>query len=147
MKRRWVIVVLTCVALISVGLILRGEQKNRRLAKQAAAYRILAEQGDPKYQSMMGYVYEYGKGVPKDYVEAVRWYPKAAEQGDAYGQYALAQMYHEGKGISQDDLKAAQWCRNSCRRRQCSGAGRSRNHVSPRRRGGSGRRRGCPLVS
>ena len=111
MKRRWVIVVLTCIALVSVGLILRAERKNRRLAKKAAAYRILAEQGDPKYQSMLGYMSEYGKGVPKDYVEAVRWYRKSAEQGDAYGRYALALMYHEGKGIPQDDLKAAQWCR------------------------------------
>ena len=113
MKRRWVIVILTCIALVSAGLIVRAERKNRRLAKKAAAYRIRAEQGDPKYQSMMGYVYEHGKGVPEDYVEAVRWYRKSAEQGDAYGQYALSLMYHEGKGLAKDDSEALRWCRKA----------------------------------
>jgi TPR repeat protein len=31
-------------------------------------------------------MYEYGRGVPKDYGEALRWYRKAAEKGMAPAQ-------------------------------------------------------------
>ena len=52
----------------------------------------------------------YGQGLPKDYVEAVRWYRKSAEQGDANAQYSFSFAYHEGKGVPQDDSESAQWC-------------------------------------
>jgi TPR repeat protein len=70
--------------------------------------------------------HNYGKGVPKDYVEAVRWYRKSAEQGDAKAQYSLCDMYHEGQGLPQDDLEAARWVPKSCRAGQRYGAGRAR---------------------
>jgi hypothetical protein len=50
----------------------------------------------------------YGKGVPQDYIGAVRWYRKSAEQGDANAQYSLSYVYHEGKGVPQDDLDCTQ---------------------------------------
>ena len=43
--------------------------------------RPLAEQGDAKAQSDLGFMYAKGQGVPQDDAEAVRWYRKAAEQG------------------------------------------------------------------
>jgi hypothetical protein len=43
MKRRWVIVAITSMALIGAGIFVRTNHKNRQLAKQAAAYRIRAE--------------------------------------------------------------------------------------------------------
>jgi uncharacterized protein len=56
-------------------------------------------------------MYEYGRGVPRDYVEALRWYRKSAEQGNAKGEYAVALMYHAGKGLPQDYSESARWCR------------------------------------
>jgi hypothetical protein len=50
MKRRWVIVAVTSMALIFAGVIVRTQRKNRQLANRAAAYRVLAEQGDAKSQ-------------------------------------------------------------------------------------------------
>ena len=44
----------------------------------------LAEQGDAEAQFNLGVMYANGEGVPQDYAEAVKWYPKAAEQGDEY---------------------------------------------------------------
>ena len=41
-----------------------------------------AEGGDAEAQSELGMCYFRGKGVTKDYEEAVKWWTKAAEQGD-----------------------------------------------------------------
>jgi TPR repeat protein len=38
-------------------------------------------QGNAEGQWRLGFSYEYGYGVSKDVVEAVKWYHKAAEQG------------------------------------------------------------------
>ena len=113
MKRRWVIVAITSMALIGAGIFVRTERKNLQLAKDATACRIRAEQGDPASQFMLGSIYFHGKGVPKDSVEAVRWYRKSAEQGNAKGQYSLGYMYHEGYGVPQDYAEALRWYRKS----------------------------------
>ncbi|HEV2729185.1 MAG TPA: tetratricopeptide repeat protein [Terriglobales bacterium] len=113
MKRRWMIVAIASMALIGAGILVRTERNNRRFAKWAAEYRIRAERGNAKSQWALGAMYDYGKGVPKDYAEALRWYRKSAEQGDAKGEYALALMYHEGKGLPQDDSESARWCRKA----------------------------------
>ena len=34
----------------------------------------LAEQGDATIQFALGSMYAFGKGVPQDYAEAVKWY-------------------------------------------------------------------------
>jgi TPR repeat protein len=46
-------------------------------------WRPLAEEGQDSAQGYLGYMYETGKGVPRDDEEAVEWYRKAAEQGNA----------------------------------------------------------------
>ena len=98
MKRRWMIVAITSMALIGASILVRTERKNRQLAKWAAVYRVRAEHGDAKSQWALGAMYYYGKGVPK---------------GAANGEYSLALMYHEGKGLPQDDSEAARWCRSA----------------------------------
>jgi TPR repeat protein len=59
-------------------------------------------------------MYKYGKGVPKDYAEAVKWFRKAAEQGHAKAQYFLGTMYETGsKGVPQDYAEALRWYRKA----------------------------------
>ena len=113
MKRRWVIVAISSIALIGAGVLVRTERNHRRWAKRAAAYRIRAEQGDAKSQAALGAMYYYGKGVPKNYVEAAHWYLKAAEQGNANGQTSIASMYFDGKGVPNDKSECARWCRRA----------------------------------
>jgi TPR repeat protein len=81
MKRRWVIVAITSMALIGAGVLIRTERNNRRLSKLAETYDTRARRGDAKAQLTLGWMYYYGKGLPKDYVEAALWYRKSAEQG------------------------------------------------------------------
>ena len=57
--------------------------------------------------------YYLGRGVPKDYEEAAKWYRKAAELGNSTGQFELARMYMNGHGVTRDYAEAAKWLRKS----------------------------------
>jgi hypothetical protein len=57
MKRLWLVVGLTCIALIGAGISVRAYRNHRRLAKWAAVYRIRAERGDAKSQYALAAMY------------------------------------------------------------------------------------------
>jgi TPR repeat protein len=61
-----------------------------------------AAQGDKEAQSAIGAMYHEGKGIPKDYKQAVAWFTKAANQGLAIAQTNLGVMYHEGEGVPKE---------------------------------------------
>lgn len=69
----------------------------------------LAEQGDPAAQSYLGFMFETGRGVPRNYTEAAMWYRRAAEQGDSLAQYSLGLLYDKGQGVPQDIVEANKW--------------------------------------
>jgi TPR repeat protein len=52
----------------------------------------LADQGDARAQSDLGYMYGHGLGVSRDAAEAVRWWRLAAEQGIAHAQEMLGHI-------------------------------------------------------
>jgi hypothetical protein len=54
-------------------------------------------------------MYDKGKGVLHDNVEAVKWYRLAAEQGDVSAQLNLGLMYAKGKGVPQNIVFAHMW--------------------------------------
>jgi TPR repeat protein len=56
-------------------------------------WRPLAQQGDASAQYNLGWMYEFGKGVPQDYAEAAEWYRLAAEQGHETAQFNLGIRY------------------------------------------------------
>jgi TPR repeat protein len=69
----------------------------------------LAEQGDAAAQTYLGFMFETGRGVPKNYTEAAMWYRRAAEQGDSLAQYSLGLLYDKGQGVPQDIVEANKW--------------------------------------
>jgi hypothetical protein len=69
----------------------------------------LAEQGDPAAQTYLGFMFETGRGVPRNYTEAAMWYRRAAEQGDSLAQYSLGLLYDKGQGVPQDIVEANKW--------------------------------------
>ena len=71
----------------------------------------LAEQGDVTAQYDFGYFYEFGRGVPENHAEAVKWYRLAAEQGNAIAQYTLGYKYDNGDGVPENDVEAVKWHR------------------------------------
>lgn len=77
-----------------------------------AAARIivpLAEHGDGRAQTLLGYMFANGRGVPQNYVESAYWYRSASEQGNATAQYMLGLMYDKGHGVPQDYVLAYKW--------------------------------------
>jgi uncharacterized protein len=72
-------------------------------------WRPLAEQGHANAQYNLGLMYRNGEGVPKDDVEAVKWYRLAAKQGYANAQYNLGVMYASGEGVPVNYVEAYAW--------------------------------------
>ncbi|MBR0097490.1 MAG: sel1 repeat family protein [Synergistaceae bacterium] len=58
-------------------------------------------------------MYASGRGVRRDYQQAVYWYRKAAEQGHAWAQNNLGAMYANGNGIKRDFNQAIYWWQKS----------------------------------
>ena len=70
-----------------------------------------AEQGDVEAQSLLGVLYDRGKGVEQNHAEANKWYRLAAEQGLAWAQFNLGVSYSKGEGVKQNHTEAAKWYR------------------------------------
>jgi TPR repeat protein len=114
MKPLWRIAVpISCVALICGAAItwhfVQVRVTRQKLAEDAKACRVRAEQGDAKSQYDLGHMYLHGEGLPQDYGEALRWYDKAADQGEARAQYAIGYMHNHGEGVPQDSAEARRW--------------------------------------
>src|SRR5262245_31279809 len=71
--------------------------------------RLLAERGDARAQTLLGFLHEHGRGVPQDYVAAAHWYSFAAAQGDPTEQYLLGLMYDRGHGVPRSHVLAYKW--------------------------------------
>lgn len=67
--------------------------------------------GDPEAQDNLGRMYAYGRDVPQDDAEALKWFRRAADQGHVSAQFNLGVMYADGRGVPQDDAEAARWFR------------------------------------
>lgn len=71
--------------------------------------RMAAQAGNENAQNDLAIMYQYGRGVPQDYVQALKLYHKAAEQGAAAAQYNLGVMYGQGNGVPQDFAQSLKW--------------------------------------
>jgi TPR repeat protein len=76
-------------------------------------YKTGAERGDAEAQFNLGFCYDDGRGVKKDYGEAVKWYRKAAEQNYAPAEFNLGYCYANGQGVRKDKEEAVNWFRKA----------------------------------
>lgn len=72
-----------------------------------------ALQGDPVAQRNLAIIYDSGNQVPRDPVEAAKWYIKSAEQGDFVAQNSLGSLYQQGDGVQKDYERAVYWYRKA----------------------------------
>jgi len=75
-----------------------------------------AKKGDAPAQNNLGRMYAQGKGVPQDYIAAVKWFSKSAEQGIVEAQCSLGWSYYQGHGVPMDYAEAMKWSRMSAER-------------------------------
>ncbi|RJX32879.1 MAG: hypothetical protein C4525_09730, partial [Desulfarculus sp.] len=64
-------------------------------------------------QFNLGILYYHGRGVPRDYKQALYWFRKAAEQGHADAQFNLGILYYHGRGVPRDYKQALYWSRKA----------------------------------
>ena len=113
---------LTVVAVLLIGFVMMAwewlnpkEDKVDALAELGdvnalAAVRVRAKKGDASAQVVLGEMYAEGRGVPKDDVEAVKWYRKAGEKDDVDAKWYLGLMYqYGGDGVPKDETEAYKW--------------------------------------
>jgi TPR repeat protein len=53
-------------------------------------YRSLAEKGDVRAQMRLGFFYENGAGLKRDWVESAKWFSKVADAGDENAVFVLS---------------------------------------------------------
>lgn len=89
----------------------RGADPQRRVSQvtKTTKLRIQAERGDAKAQTLVGFSYATGRGVPQYYRGAAKWYARAAWQGEPNAQYFLGMAYDKGRGVPRDEILAYMW--------------------------------------
>jgi TPR repeat protein len=74
-------------------------------------FRPLAEQGNPKAQSVLGVMYRRGEGVVRSPVRAFLWFSRAASRGDAN---AKAQLRSVSQTMTAEELSQAREMAEAC---------------------------------
>lgn len=69
----------------------------------------LATKGHAPSQYNLGVMHEWGNGVPKDNVKAMKWYRLSAERSHKDAQNNLGAMYSKGEGAEQSFVDALKW--------------------------------------
>ena len=80
-----------------------------------------ANDGHAWAQNNLGFRYQNGDGVPKDYKKAFEWYQKAAVQGYAFAQNKLAWLYSHGEGVPKNYRKAFEWWQKAANQGDATG--------------------------
>jgi TPR repeat protein len=111
MSRAWLFAVLALLALVPAANAQPGQWAYVSGDFPAAARRLgpAAERGSARAQAYLGFMYQYGRGVPQNYGLAVYWYRRGAEQGNAVAQHLLGLMYDKGQGVLTDHVLAHMW--------------------------------------
>jgi TPR repeat protein len=82
-------------------------------------FRPLAQQGNPKAQSVLGVMFRRGEGVPRNPARAHMWFSFAAARGDAK---AKAELREVSRTMTREDISQAEAMARTCEAsgyRQC----------------------------
>lgn len=80
-----------------------------RFPQAVPIFARLAEIGHPVAQWLMGNIYFFGQGIPKDYAKAHAMFEASAQQGYFAAFAPTAQMYVQGLGVPAEPAKAYYW--------------------------------------
>ena len=74
-------------------------------------FRPMAEQGNPKAQSVLGKMYRKGQGVARNPSQAFMWFSLAARRGDAR---AKAELREISQAMTPQEIAAANQMAQAC---------------------------------
>src|SRR5260370_37955094 len=101
--------IFTILLVSSVAVVQLTAQQTKPDQKPIGEVKAKAEAGDAESEVELGLRYLDGKDVPKNQVEAVKWFRKAAEQNFAAAQNKLGVCYGNGEGVAKDQVEAGKW--------------------------------------
>ena len=81
-----------------------------------AAAEWFARAGDQNHAEALrslAYLFEAGRGVPKNDEMAADFYRKAAELGDPFAQFNFAIMLDQGRGVERDPVAVRHWLKHA----------------------------------
>ena len=87
----------------------------RALERDPAAWPLfnLADRGDVRAQSRIGFLFLEGKSYPQDFEHAAYYLTRAAEAGDARAQLDLGIMHAKGQKFPRDEAEGLKWFRKA----------------------------------
>ena len=89
-------------------------EKGNSDAEALAWLQKSANQSDPHAFVLIGDIYANGRGVPKNFVQAITWYRKAIDEFNSQTAYArLGQVYEDGLGVPKDNVQAVRYYENA----------------------------------
>jgi uncharacterized protein len=93
------------------GALSAGEQAYARHDYVHAAPLLLleAQRGSATAQTYMGFMFQNGLGVPRNYEAAASWFNEAAQQGAPTAQFLLGLLFDKGYGVPMDWVQAEVW--------------------------------------
>lgn len=68
-----------------------------------------AEEGVVQAFIQIGLMYDFGRGVRQDYLQARQWYSRAADKGDLRAIYLMGHMFEFGEGVAINLDMAYSW--------------------------------------
>ena len=84
-----------------------------RHAEAAVLYKRTADSGNLIARTRLAWMYEAGRGVERDLVQAAQLFMQSAEAGNAEAQYATAVMYRTGRGQPKDREQSMRWLKRA----------------------------------
>jgi TPR repeat protein len=76
-------------------------------------FKLAAEKGNAAAAYKLGELYELGKGVAQDPMQAFEWYMRAAAKSDKHGQLKVGWCYQKGIAVEPNPAIAAIWYRQA----------------------------------
>ncbi len=90
-----------------------GDGVEKSYVRAAALYKLAADMGDARSNSLLGSLYEDGLGVERSYEKAAQFYKAAADAGDPDGLCGLGNLHAGGMGVQQSDKEAVRLFRRA----------------------------------
>lgn len=86
---------------------------NGQHAQAAELYQRSANEGNQTARTRLAWLYEAGRGVPRDLDQAAKLFMAAAQAGQAEAQFAVAVMHRTGQGQPKDRAQSMRWLKQS----------------------------------
>jgi TPR repeat protein len=90
--------------------IARSYRSRRDLTNAFKWYHKAALENHIEAQYLVGYMYQYGDGVPENYTLAMEWFQKAASKGNTGAMMNIAEIHRKGLGHTASIYPAIYWC-------------------------------------